>query len=407
MNRPPDARLTPDIARDVCIRTGSTVVLEGSITSLGREYVLGFRATNCATGDVFDNQQEQAPRKEEVLGALSRIASRFRTRAGESLATVRQHSVPLEEATTSSPEALKTYTAAVKAALSSAGAQARRLYTRAIELDPEFAMAYARLGLNYATVGEWELARKNTIKSYDLRGRVTDRERFFIMTMYDRQVTGNIEREDQTLASWIDAYPRDANPHGLIGGLAATSTGRYQLSIDEADRAIALDPDLPPAYGNKARNNLLLGRLPEAEAALRAARDRKLTYPAFLIVPYLIAVVRDDAEGMARAATEATKASGALSVEDTLLHVDALGFARAGRLEDARKTARSAVDLATRAGQGERAATYQAAIAVSEAFYGNAAAARQAAADALAIARGRDVDYAAAFALPPDGQPKS
>src|SRR5262245_3118690 len=219
------------------------------------------------------------------------------------------------------------------------------------------------------------------------------------MTMYDRQVTGNMEREEQTLASWAEAYPRDAVPHGLLGGLASTSTGRYQLSIDASDRAIALDPDLPPSYVSKALSSLFLGRLPEAETALRVAGERKLTFRGFLIVPYLIALVRDDAEGMARAAAQAKKVPGTLSVDDTLVHLDALSLARAGRLREARKTARSAVELAAQGGQRERAATYQAAVAVWEAFYGHADAARQAAADALAITGGRDVNYAVAFTL--------
>jgi tetratricopeptide (TPR) repeat protein len=399
MDRPPDSRLTPAIAKDVCTRTGSAAMLEGSIASLGTQFVLGLRATSCATGDVFDNEQEQAARKEDVLGALSRIASRFRTRAGESLGTIRQHSMPLEEATTSSPEALEAYTAAVKASMSAAGAQAQLLFKRAVELDPDFAMAHARLGINYTSSGEWALSRESTIKAYERRARATDRERFFIMTMYDRQVTGNMEREQQTLESWAVAYPRDPNPPGLLGGLAATSTGRYELSIESADRAIALDPDLPPAYVNKAVSSLYLGRVADAEAALRAAADRKLSHRGYLIVPYLIALVRDDEEGMARAAARAKSVPRTLSVEDMLVHVEALARARAGRLEEARRTSRIAVDLALQARQRERAATYEASVAVWEAFYGNAGAARQAAAEALALARGRDVDYAAAFAL--------
>ena len=304
MNRPPDSKLSPEIARDLCTRTGSALVLEGSIASLGSQYVLGLRATSCANGDTFDNQQEEAARKEDVLGALSRMASRFRTRAGESLATIRQHSVPLEEATTSSLEALQAHTAGVRMAMSSSMPAALPLFTRAVTLDPEFASAYAQLGIGYSVMGESALSRENTVKSFQLRGRVSDRERFFIMTMYDRQVTGNLEREQQTLESWAQAYPRDPNPHGLLGGFAATSTGRYQLSVDASDRALAIDHDLGPAYASKALSLMYLDRLSDAEATARMANERKVTYPELLLVPYLAMLARGDADGMAGAAAE-------------------------------------------------------------------------------------------------------
>ena len=399
MNRPTDAKLSPEIARDLCARTASALVLEGSIASLGSQYVLGLRSTSCATGDIFDNQQEEAARKEDVLGALSRMASRFRTRAGESLATIRQHSVPLEEATTSSPEALQAYTAGVRMSMSSSMPSALPLFTRAITLDPEFASAYAKLGIMYSTMGESALSRENTVKSYQLRGRVSDRERFYIMTMYDRQVTGNLEREQQTLEAWAQTYPRDPNPHGLLGGFATTSTGRYQLSVDASDKALALDPDLAPAYASKALSLMFLGRLAEAEATARVADERGAVYPELVLVPYLAMVARDDADGMARAEKQVKAHLASKYVEDKLSHIGSLTLARTGRLQAARALARTAVDLAVQAGKRERAATFAAAVAVWEAFHGNSSAGKQAAAAALGLAKGRDVEYAAAFAL--------
>ena len=162
-------------------------MLEGSIATLGSQYVLGLRATNCTTGDVLADEQAQAARKEEVLGALSQIATRFRTRVGESLATIEKHSTPLEEATTPSLEALKAYSAAWKAVMSPAGSRALPLFQRAIAIDPDFAMAHAQVGFGYSVMGESALARPSTLKAYQLRDRASDVERFFIETLYDRR----------------------------------------------------------------------------------------------------------------------------------------------------------------------------------------------------------------------------
>ena len=219
MDQPADARLTPDIAQAVCVRTASAAVLEGSIASLGSQYVLGLRASNCTTGDILADEQAQAARKEDVLSTLSQIATRFRTRVGESLATIEKHSTPLEEATTPSLEALKAYSAAWKAIMSAGWVRALPLYQRAIAIDPDFAMGHAHVGFGYSVMGESALARQSTLKAYQLRDRASDVERFFIDTLYDRDVTGNLEREQRTLESWAESYPRDPRPHGLIVGL--------------------------------------------------------------------------------------------------------------------------------------------------------------------------------------------
>ena len=240
------------------------------------QYVVGLRARNCTTGDILADEQAQAARKEDVLGALSQIASRFRTRVGESLATIEKYSTPLEEATTSSLEALKAYSTAVKVRASSGAAAARPLFERAVAIDPNFAIAHARLGLFYSTLGESALSRQSTLKAHQLRDRASDVERFFIDTLYDRDVTGNLEREQRTLESWAQTYPRDAIPHGLLSGFATRSTGKYELSLDEANKAIALDPDLAAHYSSKAFSELFLNRLADAEATVSRAIERRL-----------------------------------------------------------------------------------------------------------------------------------
>jgi len=398
MDQRPDARLTPDVAQGVCVRTGSAAVLEGSIARLGSQYVLGLRAKNCATSDILADEQAQAARKEEVLGALSQIARRFRTRVGESLATIEKHSTPLEEATTPSLEALKAFSTAWKTHLSSSQAVAQPQFERAIAIDPNFAIAHALLGIGYSTLGESTLARQSTLKAYQLRDRASDVERFYIDTMYDRQVTGNLEREQRTLESWARAYPRDPRPVGLLSGFATRSTGQYELSIDTSDRATALDPDgaRAPEYGGKAFSQLYLNRLADAEVTIRRATERKFDTPDLFLVRYFIAFLNGDGEDMKR---KAALARAKPFTADMISHVEALGLARSGRLQEARRTSAVAVDIATQRGQRERAALFEAATAVWEALYGNAAAARQQTTQALELAKGREVDYAAALAL--------
>ena len=391
-----DARLTPEIAQEVCVRTASAAVLEGSIATLGSRYVLGLRAKNCTTGDILADDQAQAAGKEEVLGALSEMASRFRARVGESLATIKKHSTPLEEVTTSL-EALKAYSVAWKTLMSAGWVRAMPLFQRAIAIDPDFAMAHAQVGFGYSVMGESTLARPSTLKAYQLRDRASDVERFFIETLYDRDFTGNLEREQRTLESWAESYPRDARPHGLIGGLALTSTGQYELSIAEADKAIALDPDLTPAYINKAINQVFLNRLDEALLTVRRATDRKLQSAEwFTVIQYFVAYLKGADDELRVTATAARKVP---LLEDTISHLEALALARSGRLQDARQLSAVPGEIAQRSGRLERAGLFAAATAVWEAFYGNAAAARHSATKALDLGRGREVDYAAAFAL--------
>jgi eukaryotic-like serine/threonine-protein kinase len=396
MGRPTDARLTPDVAREICVRTGAAAVLDGSIATLGTQYVIGLRASNCRTGDVLDEQQAQAARKEDVLDVLSQIAKTFRTRVGESLATVEKHSTPLEEATTSSLEALKAYSAAAKVNNTTGPAAALPLYKRAVDIDPEFAIAYATMGLAYSNVGEQTLSAESTAKGYTLRHRASDHERFFIDTLYDRQVTGNLERELQTLTLWAQTYPRDSFPPGLISGFISHGTGRFELTIEEARKSIALDPDLPFSYLSLVSANLYLDRVDEAERAWQRAVDLKIAIPAVPLLGYHIAFLKGDSAGMER---QAALARGRPDTGDEIAHMEALVLARAGRLERARTMSGQAVDRAQRAGQRERAAVYQSAAALWEAFFGNAPAATRLASEALKLSTGRDAQYAAAFAL--------
>ena len=395
MNRPPETCLTPEVAQEICERTGGTAVLEGSIASLGGQYVLWLRARNCRSGEVLAEEQAQPGRKEEVLNALSRMAVQIRARMGESLATIEEHLTPLEQATTPSLEALKAYSAARNAMFARGFAAAIPHLQRAIAIDPQFAMAQADLGFFYWNMGETDLAIEPTLKAYELRDRVSDRERLFILFLYDRQVTGNLQKELGTIEAWVQAYPRDWQAWGVLGGWGTLGTGQYERGIQAAQESIRLNPDEPFAYIGTL-HNILLDRFAEAADVLRRGAERKLEFPEFLGARYYLAFFKGDQAGMER---EIARARGQHGVEDWMWHNQALVLARSGQMQQARTMWERAIALAQQAGNRERAAIYEAAEAVCEAHFGNTAAAKDRARAALDLAKGRDVEYAAAFAL--------
>ena len=356
MGEPADARLTPEIAREVCERTGSVAVLDGSIASLGTQYVLALRARSCATGDILAEEQTQAARKEDVLNVLSGIANRFRVRLGESLKTVRQHDAPLAEATTPSLEALKAYTAGGRVILSSGGAVAVPFFKRAIEIDPEFAMAYSLLGRAYGDIGESELSAESSARAYELRDRASDEERYWISASYDKQVTGNLEKAEQTCSLWMQEYPRATAPHGFMSGNISLIRGNYEKSIAEAKAALDLEPDLPIAYSNLALSYLALDRVDEAEKTLRQASERKLEIPDFLIQRYMIAFLKGDKAAMEQ---EAAQAHGDPVAEEWMANSEGFVLAYAGRLQEARMKSRQAENFARQADRKENEALYK------------------------------------------------
>jgi DNA-binding winged helix-turn-helix (wHTH) protein/Flp pilus assembly protein TadD len=396
MGQPADARLTPEVTREICERTGSAAVLEGSIANLGSRYVVGLHARNCRTGDIIDDEQAQAPRKEDVLNALTNIAGRFRARLGESLATVEKHNIPLAEATTPSIEALKAYTAAIQVHGSKGSFAALPLFQRATEIDPQFAMAHAWLGRMYADINESDLAAESTRKAWQLRARASDQERFAITAAYHVLVTGNMETAQQECETWARTYPRDAPPHRLLSGVVNKSRGRYETAMAEARKAIELDPDNGIGYANLAVNNIYLGRLGGAEDALRRAAARGLDTDEFISLAHDIAFLKGDRAGMER---EATLARGRSGGENWISKHEAFALAYSGHVQQARALSQRAVDQARHAGQRERAGLWEAGAAVWEAFFGNVSEARKLATAALELSKNREVQYGAAFAL--------
>jgi serine/threonine protein kinase/tetratricopeptide (TPR) repeat protein len=396
MGRPADARLTPELAREICERTASAAVPEGSVATLGSQFVLGLRAKNCRTGDVLDEEQVQAARKEDVLNALSQMANKFRTRVGESLSTVEKHSTPLAEATTPSLEALKAYSAALKVHSSAGSAAKVPFFRRAVEIDPQFAMAYAYLGRMYGDIYEPALSAESTSKAYQLRDRASDREKFFITASYDLQVTGNLEKARETCELWAQTYPREMQAHMPLVGIIYPVLGKYEEAVEEGKKVIELDPNFAIGYNVLAISYQYLDRLGEAENTLQRASERKLEIPDFLVDRYGIAFLRGDQAGMERAAALAQGKSGA---EDWLSDQEASVLAYSGRLQQARRKSQRAADVAQQAAQRERAVLFETGPALWEAFFGNAPAARRSAMAALALSHDREVEYGAALAL--------
>jgi tetratricopeptide (TPR) repeat protein len=358
---------------------------------------------NCATGDVLDNEQAQAKRKEDVLDSLSRIARNFRSRMGEARSTVIQHDTPLVDATTSSLEALKAYDAALKIHFSRGARSALPLFRRAAEIDPEFAMAHAWLGRAYANLDQSVLAEESIQRAWQLRDRVNDRERYSITTRYHALVTGNLEEARQSCEAWAQAYPRDPQPYiGL--SVYYKGIGQYDKAAAEARRAIEIAPDFGVGYYDLAVNQAYLDRLPEAGDVLRSAIGRGLGIDEFSMLEYDVAFLKGDVSEMQQVLTRVRGGPGA---ENWISNKQASVLAYAGRLQRARGMSRLAVDQALEALQRERAGQWEAGAALREAFFGYRSEARRRAMAALQFSKNRQVEYGAAFALALSGDSTS
>jgi tetratricopeptide (TPR) repeat protein/predicted Ser/Thr protein kinase len=395
MDQKPDAKLTPEIARELCQRTGSAADLEGSIGQIGTEYLLTLKAVNCATGATLASTEAQASDKNHVLDALGKTASEIRNKLGESLSTVQKFNTPLEQATTSSLEALKAFSSGRRAMYSIGDAPAIPLFKRAVELDPHFALADAFLGIAYNDIGEPSIAADYTRKAYELRDRTSEPERYFISDRYNNKVTGNIEKAEQYCELWIQAYPRAVDPRDNLAGAIYPVVGQYEKGVEEGREAVRLDPNSPVHYALLAFDYISLNRLDEAKATFAQALERKMHYSLFPIGLYEIAFLQNDAPGMAQ---QVAQSRGIRGVEDEMLDLQADTAAYSGQLGNARELTRRAMDSSKLAGDNEAAAAYLAQSALREALFGNTDEALRRATLALAQSRGRDVQYAAALA---------
>ena len=398
MSQKPDEKLTPEIAREICQRTASAAVLYGSIAQIGTRYLLTVKAVNCVSGETLASAEAQASDKNRVLDALGKTAPEIRNKLGESLTTVQKFDTPLELATTPSLEALKALSSGRNVWLSGGEAAAIPFYKRAIELDPNFALAYAWLGVAYTSIGESSIAAGDTRKAYELRDRTSEPEKYFISAIFHKEVTGDIDQAEESCKLWIDAYPRSELPHVYLSGAIYPVTGQYKKAAEEAIEAIRLKPDFPISYAFLMFADISLDRLDEAKVAYGQALERKLhnTFYSYPLALYQIAFLQNDAAGMARQVAGSADQPG---VEDELLSLEADTAAYAGRLKDAREFSRRAIDSAERSGEKETAATYFALSGLREALFGNLDEARRHADLAMGRSTGRDVQYGAALAF--------
>jgi eukaryotic-like serine/threonine-protein kinase len=395
MNLPANAPLTTEVAREVCQRTGSAAVLEGSIAQIGTQYNLILKAANCSNGESLTSAEAQADDKNHVLNALGKAASAIRDKLGESLSTVQKYDTPLDEVTTSSLEALQAFSLGEKTMQGTGdAASAIPFLQRAVQLDPNFALAYASLGISYANLGETDLAAENIKKAFELRDRVSQREQLSIESYYYMDVMGDIEKARKSVGVLAQAYPRDPSPPNQLGNIY-DSFGQYDKSLSAYQDALRLNPDGASFYSNVVGAYRVLNRFDESRAIAAQSRAKNLDSPELRDNLYLLAFLQNDPAGMQQ---QVAWSAGKPGIEDQQLGNEADTAGYFGKVTKSREFSRSAVASATRAEEKETAASYEAAAALREAVYGFTAQARERAAAALALSTGRDVQNVAALA---------
>jgi len=393
MGRAPNERITVDVGRELCLRTGSKAVLGGTISNLGSHYLIDLNAVACSTGDALAEEQGEATSKETVLKALSQASSRLRSKLGESLPSVQKFEVPVE-ATTSSLEALKNYSMGITVEREKGEAASIPFFKRAIELDPNFALAYGGLATRYANLDQPSLALEYASKAYQLRDRVSEREKLRIAVDYFSAM-GELDKDAQTYELWIANYPRDPVPHNNLGQNYVIM-GQYDKALRELQEALRLAPDNVIIYGNLGLVCLYLNRLDEAQATFDEALARQLDSGGLRGNMYSLAFLRGNTAQMEQ---QVAWVAGKPGDEDPLLSAQSDTEAYYGRLSKARDFSRRAVDSAIRADSKETAALWQVNAALREAEFGNAALAKEGVAAALTLSPGRDVQVLAALTL--------
>jgi len=396
MGQPNDTKLTAQIAQELCQRTSSAAVLNGSIAQIGSQYLLTVKAVNCSTGESLASTQAQASDKDHVLDALGKTASEIRTKLGESLGTLQKFDTPLEQASTPSLDGLKAYSSGRQILNRAGEGPAIPFYKRAIELDPNFALAYAWLGIAYTSVGETGVGADYTRKAYELRDRASEPEKYFISATFHKEVSGDMEKAEQSCKLWIQAYPRAEIPHTYLAGAIYPALGQYAEGVEQAQEAIRLKPNFSIPYAFLMGHYIALNRLDEAKTTYQQALDRKLSNSFFPPLLYLLAFLQNDPAGMAQ---QVAKSAGTPGTEDQLLVLQSETSAYSGRLSESLEISRRAMDSAERAQEKEAAAMYLALSALREALFGNADEAKRRAAAAIGRSSGRDVHYAAALAF--------
>jgi len=393
MAKPPGTRLTPQVARDLCQRAEGKAYIAGSIASLGSQYVIGLDAINCRTGDFLAQEQVTADNKEHVLQALGQAATKLRKKLGESLSSVEKFDAPLDQVTTPSLEALQALAVGRKLLQEKGSEAAIPFFKRAVELDPNFAAAYSALGITYSNLREPDLASESLQKAYDLRDKVSEREKFRISANYYLLVIGELEKAIQTYETWAQAYPRNNEPWGNLG-VEYTYLGQYDAAVAAGLEDLRLYPGSAAAFTNLVGQYTALNRPAEAKAKYQEAVTRKVDNSYLHANRYGVAFLEGDTDEMQRQVALVKNKPG----EDMLLSFasDTEGFY--GRLNSARELSRRASDVARHTDANETAADWQMNAALREAEFGNSERARKEIAAALKTASTRDVQILAALA---------
>ena len=394
MGRARDERLTGQLARDLCEREGIKALLTGTISSVGAQYVVDLNAVNCRSGESLAREQAQAGGKEQVLPAVGKAASDLRRKLGESLTTIQKLDAPIEEATTSSLEAFKLFTLGEATRAHATETEAVPFYERALEIDPNFALAYARIGVIASNAVQPQRAAEFLTKAYERRDRVSERERLYLTAHYYTVVTGELEKQIDALKLFKQTYPHDFTPPNNLA-VGYLSIGQGDTALREAQEAARLNPDHALPCINTAAAFLSLHRLDEARAVLQQGFAKGFDAGALHTLAYRVAFLQNDAPEMHRQAEWFRgKPSEFLGRQQ-----EAYAAAAVGTLRDARELFRQAIDLAQRRQASENAAAMHAGLAVIEAQFGNAGDARAHASAALGISRGPTAMALAANAL--------
>jgi eukaryotic-like serine/threonine-protein kinase len=396
MSQPKQARLTPELAREVCQRTAGSASIEGSISSLGSQYVLGLKAVNCRTGDMLSEEQVTANGKEQVLEALGKAATKVRAKLGESLASVQKYDAPPQNVTTSSLEALQAYTLGNQTIdVANDYAAGIPFFEKAVSLDPNFAMAYLRLGQTYQPLSELARSAENTRKAYQLRERTSESERLAISSSYELLVTGNLEAARSSNQLWSQTYPRDQEPQAYLW-FTYTSMGDYEKAHAAALEALKLNSGSGNNYVNLAYSYQWIGQLDHAQATVQESRAHLLDSPWLPLVLYNVDFLARDAAGMERQVASATGKPG---VDDQMLFLESETAAYGGEFAKSRDLTRRAADSAQRIGEGETAAEYRGHASVREALVGNMDWAKHQSKAAMMLANSRQGNAFSAIAL--------
>ena len=384
MGRSPDEPVTRDLGREIARRQGVKAVFSGSIASLGRHYVINLEAVNADTGETILREQVEAESRERVLRSLGEASARFRERLGESVGSLEKFDAPLEQATTTSLEAFKAYDLGRRQHFSGHYFEAIPLYRRAVELDPDFAIAYAALGITYGIAREDDLAAQSSRRAFALRERVTERERFYISNRYYVDVLGDADRAVEVLELWKQTYPRDFVPRTNLAARYG-AIGQYERGLEEAREGLRLNPDAGVAYAGAAHNSICLDRYPEARAVLEQALARKLEPPYARYMLFAIAFLEGDRAAMQQ---QVDHVAGT-PTEAGMRVMQSVAAASLGQVARARELNGRAIELATSREQKEAASLYSAGQGLWEAAFGDCRAAERTAARTLSLSRGR------------------